>query len=256
MTTPRSTRADAHSHLTPVSTPSPSSPAYPHPHTNPLLTCTSTRTRSRAVHLDPIAHQVIEWLLKRDLERCLAAPQAPRSAHSAPALRLLCTHSAPALQLRSKAEAASEREAHSFEKIDFDGRARACVGRAGRLGTLSPNPLSAPRPRRYAIVWGDSHRTKTIEECAQRCLEWKPQPPSMYACNIFVFCPLEKCYAPAALPPGPMTGQCWLKHQPDPNKPQVNMKGCRSKSRPAQLPCSPEHSLGGGATSAAYWKSS
>lgn len=42
---------------------------------------------------------------------------------------------------------------------------------------------------------------------------------------MFVFCPLEKCYAPAALPPGSMTGQCWLKHQDDPNRPQVNMKG-------------------------------
>ena len=60
------------------------------------------------MHLDPIAHQVIEWLLKRDLERCLPRlkPRVPHtlrllcvcSAHSAPALRLLCTHSAPALQ--------------------------------------------------------------------------------------------------------------------------------------------------------------
>ena len=149
MTTPRSTRADARSHLTPVSTPSPSSPAYPHPHTHPHRTCTSTRTRSRAVHLDPIAHQVIEWLLKRDLERCLPRLK-PRAAHtlrllcacSAPALRLLCVCSArtlhPPCNLRSKAEAASEREAHSFEKIDFDGRARACVGCAGRLGTSHP----------------------------------------------------------------------------------------------------------------------
>ena len=176
-----------------------------------------------------------------------ARPGAVLGRASSPALRTLCVCSARTLHtpctLRSRAEAASEREAHSFEKIDFDGRARAYVGCGGRLGTLSPNPLSPPRPRRYAIVWGDNHRTKTVEECAQRCLEWKPQPPSMYACNIFVFCPLEKCYAPAALPPGPMTGQCWLKHQPDPNKPQVNMKGCRSKSRPAQLPCSPDHSL-------------
>jgi len=125
--------------------------------------------------------KVIEWLLKRDLER-------------------------------SRAESASEREAHSFEKIDFDG---------------------------YAIVWGDNHRTKTVEECAQRCLEWKPQPPSMYACNIFVFCPLEKCYAPAALPPGPMTGQCWLKHQPDPNKPQVNMKGDYSEAYIKRHPGAP-----------------
>lgn len=46
-------------------------------------------------------------------------------AASNPALRLLCARSAPTLHtpytLRSKAEAASEREAHSYEKIDFDG---------------------------------------------------------------------------------------------------------------------------------------
>ncbi len=77
----------------------------------------------------------------------------------------------------------------------------------------------------YALVWGDKHRTRSLEECGQRCLDWKPQRPSMYACNVFVFCPLPKCYAPAALPPGSMTGQCWLKHQEDPNNPQVNMRG-------------------------------
>ena len=188
-----------------------------------------------------------------------ARPGAVLSRASSPALRLLCVCSASALHALCTRPATSgaRLRRHRSARRTLSRRStstgeRACVGRAGRLGTLSPNPLSAPRPRRYAIVWGDNHRTKTIEECAQRCLEWKPQPPSMYACNIFVFCPLEKCYAPAALPPGPMTGQCWLKHQPDPNKPQVNMKGCRSKSRPAQLPCSPEHSLGGGATSAAY----
>lgn len=43
--------------------------------------------------------------------------------------------------------------------------------------------------------------------------------------KVFVFCPLPKCFAPAALPPGSMAGQCWLKHQEDPNNPQVNMKG-------------------------------
>ena len=73
------------------------------------------------MHLDPIAHQVIEWLLKRDLERCLPRLK-PRAPHT---LRLLCVCSArtlhPPCNLRSKAEAASEREAHSFEKIDFDG---------------------------------------------------------------------------------------------------------------------------------------
>ena len=31
--------------------------------------------------------------------------------------------------------------------------------------------------------------------------------------------------AAACFPPGSMTGQCWLKHQDDPNRPQVNMRG-------------------------------
>ena len=34
----------------------------------------------------------------------------------------------------------------------------------------------------------------------------------------------------AALPPGSMTGQCWLKHQEDPNNPQVNMRGDYSEA--------------------------
>ena len=100
-------------------------------------------------------------------------------------------------------EAKAEREVHSFEKMDFDG---------------------------YALMWGDKHRTSTIDECGKKCLEWKPQPPSNFVCNIFVFCPTPKCYAPAALPPGSMTGQCWLKHQEDPNNPQVNMRGDYSEA--------------------------
>jgi len=51
--------------------------------------------------------------------------------------------------------------------------------------------------------------------------DYRRRPPAYYACNVFVYCPLEKCYAPAALPPGSMMGQCWLKHQPDPMHPQV-----------------------------------
>ena len=65
----------------------------------------------------------------------------------------------------------------------------------------------------YAVQWGDKHRAATIEECAG---VWrKPVPPNNFPCNAFVFCPTPKCYAPAALPPGSMTGQCWLKHQDD-----------------------------------------
>ena len=63
------------------------------------------------------------------------------------------------------------------------------------------------RTHGYALVWGDRHRTRTLDECGERCLNWKPQKPSLFACNVFVFCPLPKCYAPAALPPGSMTGQ-------------------------------------------------
>ena len=101
------------------------------------------------------------------------------------------------------AEFAAEREVHTYEKMDFDG---------------------------YAVVWGDKHRARSLEECGQKCAAWKPQPPSNFPCNVFVFCPLPKCYAPAALPPGSMTGQCWLKHQPDPNNPQVNMRGDYSEA--------------------------
>lgn len=60
---------------------------------------------------------------------------------AAPALHTLCT-------LRSKAEAAAEREAHSYEKIDFDGCARADVGCGGRLGACEApsRPTLSPRP--------------------------------------------------------------------------------------------------------------
>ena len=99
---------------------------------------------------------------------------------------------------KNLAEFHADREALSWDMMDFDG---------------------------YALLWGDKHRTRTLEECGQKCLQYKPTPPSNFACNIFVFCPQPKCYAPAALPPGSMTGQCWLKHQQDPNNPQVNMRG-------------------------------
>lgn len=101
--------------------------------------------------------------------------------------------------------------------------------------------LDRRSPEQYALLWGDKHRTSTLEECGKRCLEWKPKPPANYACNIFVFCPLPKCYAPAALPPGSMTGQCWLKHQPDPNNPQVNMRGDYSSAYLQRHPGAPPH---------------
>ena len=109
-------------------------------------------------------------------------------------------------------EARAAREVHIFDMMDFDG---------------------------YAVAWGDKHRARTVEECGDKCRAWKPLPPANFACNIFVFCPRPKCYAPAALPPGSMTGQCWLKHQDDPNNPQVNMRGNYSDAYVKRHPGAP-----------------
>jgi hypothetical protein len=99
---------------------------------------------------------------------------------------------------RGMAEFGAVRLAHGFENMDFDG---------------------------YALRWGNTHRTATLAECGQKCKEWEPVAPTWFPCNIFVFCGKPKCFAPAALPPGDMTGQCWLKHQDEPARPQFNMKG-------------------------------
>ena len=106
----------------------------------------------------------------------------------------------------------SDRVAIWYDQMDFDG---------------------------YAVMWGDKHRKATADECGAACVAWKPLPPANYACNIFVFCPLDKCYAPAALPPGSMAGQCWLKHQPDPAHPQVNMRGNYSDAYVKRHPGAP-----------------
>jgi hypothetical protein len=113
---------------------------------------------------------------------------------------------------KNRAEFEAAREVHWFEKMDFDG---------------------------YAVVWGDKNRARTVGECGKKCLEWKPLPPSNFPCNVFVFCPTPKCYAPAQLPPGSMTGQCWLKHQEDPNHPQVNMRGDYSEAYIKRHPGAP-----------------
>ena len=114
---------------------------------------------------------------------------------------------------KNMAEYRAEREVHHWPKLDFDG---------------------------YAVQWGDKHRAATIEECGRKCMEWKPVPPNNFPCNVFVFCPTPKCYAPAALPPGSMTGQCWLKHQDDPNNPQVNMRGEYSEAYIKRHPGAPK----------------
>ncbi len=96
------------------------------------------------------------------------------------------------------AEAAAEREIRTFEHMDLDG---------------------------FALKWGSDNKADSLADCGQRCLEWKPLPPYHMPCNVFVFCGMEMCFAPAQLPPGSRKGWCWLKHQDDPTAPHVNMNG-------------------------------
>ena len=42
---------------------------------------------------------------------------------------------------------------HAFDAMDFDG---------------------------YAVMWGDKHRTRTLEECGRKCVEFVPQPPTNF----------------------------------------------------------------------------
>ncbi|KAJ1638929.1 hypothetical protein T492DRAFT_940197 [Pavlovales sp. CCMP2436] len=111
------------------------------------------------------------------------------------------------------AEFNTSRETKIFEHADFDG---------------------------YAIKWGNTHRKANAQACADACMKWEPIPPTWFVCNTFVFCGKPKCFAPAALPPGDMTGQCWIKHQEDPSHPQFNMKGRYSDAYRKSHPTAPE----------------
>jgi hypothetical protein len=114
---------------------------------------------------------------------------------------------------RGLAEFEAAREPVIFEHMDFDG---------------------------YALRWGDKHRTSSAAECAAKCAAWRPVAPTFFACNIFVYCGKPKCFAPAALPPGDMTGQCWLKRQEEPTRPQYNMRGRYSDAYRKSHPTAPE----------------
>ena len=96
------------------------------------------------------------------------------------------------------AEAAATREFRTFDHMDMDG---------------------------YALRWGSDHQAANLTDCGLRCMNFKPEKPYFMPCNVFVFCPLDMCFAPAQLPPGSRRGWCWLKHQDDPNAPHVNMNG-------------------------------
>ena len=103
----------------------------------------------------------------------------------------------------NQAEFAAEREMHSFDHMDIDG---------------------------YALRWGSDNKASSLEDCGRRCLEFAPKKDQYYMpCNVFVYCPLEMCFAPAALPPGSRMGWCWLKNQPlgagPVVSPHINMNG-------------------------------
>ena len=102
------------------------------------------------------------------------------------------------------AEAAADRELRTFDHMDMDG---------------------------YALKWGSDNKASSLEECGRTCLEWKPLPPYHMPCNVFVYCPLDMCFAPAQLPAGSRLGWCWLKHQDDPTAPHVNMNGTDRRTK-------------------------
>ncbi|KAF5837716.1 hypothetical protein DUNSADRAFT_3971 [Dunaliella salina] len=66
-----------------------------------------------------------------------------------------------------------------------------------------------------------------VEECAAHCSRHMPGdipgPFQQMPCNVFVYCPLEECWEPDALPS--TKGDCWLKFSEAPAKPEVNLRG-------------------------------
>lgn len=110
----------------------------------------------------------------------------------------------------NQAEYAAEREVHTFDHMDMDG---------------------------YALRWGNAPEviSKSIEECGRKCKDFKPEKPYFMPCNVFVYCPLELCFAPAQLPPGSRLGWCWLKNQALGSGPvalpQVNMNGTDKRTK-------------------------
>uniref|UniRef100_A0A7S0SAN5 UBA domain-containing protein n=1 Tax=Mantoniella antarctica TaxID=81844 RepID=A0A7S0SAN5_9CHLO len=63
----------------------------------------------------------------------------------------------------------------------------------------------------FAVKWGGQNIQASWEACCQSCHDYVPVSPNFYACNIWVFCAHDECFAPAA---GEFKrGQCWLKYQ-------------------------------------------
>eukprot|EP00899_Mesostigma_viride_P007646 jgi/Mesvir1/16883/Mv15765-RA.1 len=67
-----------------------------------------------------------------------------------------------------------------------------------------------------AVVWGMSHRKTSATECCAAC-------KAHARCNIWVWCPLPECWSADIW--NHTLHECWLKVQPDPAHPKINMQG-------------------------------
>ena len=149
----------------------------------------------------------------------------------------------------NKAEFAAEREIVSFDHMDMDGYAlrwgsdkdmksaslQECGKKCREYKPVAPCKIAQcdARDPPY-IMW--AWATSPLPSASWRSLSFVFSPrllrllrsacrADFMPCNVFVFCPLEMCFAPAQLPPGSRLGWCWLKNQPDPNAPHINMNG-------------------------------
>ena len=103
--------------------------------------------------------------------------------------------------------------------------------------SLQCNAMEATDYDGYALKWGSAHRQPDAAACCNACRNYEPVPPHYWPCNIWVFCPEETCFAPAA---GTFDKhQCWLKYQEDPANPHVNMRGDYSAEYRRTHPAAP-----------------
>ncbi|KAG2426327.1 hypothetical protein HXX76_013084 [Chlamydomonas incerta] len=98
--------------------------------------------------------------------------------------------------------------------------AQAGAGGDSALQTLALAGLQCPIAHNTelwgnALVWGDSHKTKSMADCCAACHAHRATAargglerngPNSTTCNTWVYCgDKERC--------GPRLGDCWLKHQ-------------------------------------------
>lgn len=88
-----------------------------------------------------------------------------------------------------------------------------------------------------AVAWGLTHNQPTAEACAAACLAHTPGPGKHgpfknLPCNVWVWCPDEKCFEPDAH--SHTRHNCWLKFSELPESPEVNQRGVMAEHGFAQ----------------------